>query len=85
MTGRRIEDPGTSWASGAGPKAGEYWKVNGRFLALTPNGLLADLAKHKVTEHDDGTITVSPSILVSGGGDGLQWHGHLINGVWSNC
>ena len=32
---------------------------------------------HEVEEHDDGTITVSPSIVTSDG-----WHGWLDRGVW---
>ena len=38
---------------------------------------------HKVVEHDDGTITVSPSILITRH-DG-QWHGYLERGVWRTC
>jgi hypothetical protein len=38
-----------------------------------------------VVEHEDGTITVSPSILVSTSRDGKPlevWHGFLERGVW---
>lgn len=38
------------------------------------------LEKHSVVEHDDGTITVSPSILIRSH-KGV-WHGYLENGVW---
>jgi hypothetical protein len=38
------------------------------------------LSGHQVAEHDDGTITVSPSIL-TGRGE-RQWHGYLEHGVW---
>jgi hypothetical protein len=31
---------------------------------------------HKVVEHEDGTITVHPSIVTD------TWHGWLENGVW---
>lgn len=31
-----------------------------------------------VTVHDDGTVTVDPSIDFPG-----HWHGHLLGGVWS--
>lgn len=47
--------------------------------------LLAGLAKHSVTEHADGTITVAPSIAVSGGdpaGTVNHWHGFLERGAW---
>lgn len=47
----------------------------------TPNGHVGDVSRHEVVEHDDGTITVSPSILVSSGAREL-WHGYLERGVW---
>ena len=64
---------------------GEYgkWK-DGTWYAETPNGHGACLARHNVTEHEDGTITVSPSILVSNN-DGELWHGYLTRGEWKEC
>lgn len=62
-----------------------YWKEGGSWYAHCPGGddLIANLASHKVTEHEDGTITVSPSILC---GDGkVEWHGYLERGVWREC
>jgi len=50
-----------------------------------PGKLIANLGAHQVTEEADGTITVSPSILCSGGGSGLKWHGFLERGVWREC
>ena len=50
--------------------------------------LSGSLAGHEVVEHEDGTITVSPSILISypwGAVDTKQeiaWHGYLERGVW---
>lgn len=43
--------------------------------------LTGDLSKHQVVEHEDGTITVSPSILISHW-SGLTWHGYLEHGEW---
>jgi hypothetical protein len=40
------------------------------------------LTNHDVVEHDDGTITVSPSILIHAGSDDPGWHGYLERGVW---
>ena len=40
------------------------------------------LENHTITEHADGTITVSPSILITGA---HQWHGFLEKGVWREC
>ena len=44
--------------------------------------LMANLIKHQVTEHEDGTITVSPSILITKPHTNEQWHGYLERGVW---
>lgn len=48
-----------------------------------PNGLLATLANHKVTEHEDGTISVTPLILVAN--YDLTIHGYLTKGIWLAC
>jgi hypothetical protein len=61
---------------------GEYGFFNGQWFACTPSGDLANLARHAVTEHEDGTITVSPSILVSRPGGVQLWHGWLERGIW---
>ena len=68
------------------PPAGGYWiGAHGRkrrvWYCTTPNGHVGCLASHNVTEHEDGTITVSPSILVTHGSDEV-WHGYLERGVW---
>lgn len=61
---------------------GEYGTLsNGVWHACTPNGHLGSLANHEVIEHEDGTITASPSILVSDE-NGPLWHGYLERGVW---
>lgn len=65
-------------------KAGEYGQHAGTWYACTPNGLLGNLSSHEVEEHEDGTITVSPSILVNEA-PGLTWHGFLRRGVWSEA
>jgi hypothetical protein len=39
---------------------------------------------HAVTEHEDGTITVSPSIDFSQRRPGA-YHGFLVRGVWRGC
>lgn len=45
--------------------------------------MMGNLSKHSVTEHEDDTITVSPSILIGGqGGKSTPWHGYLEHGVW---
>lgn len=37
-----------------------------------------------ITEHNDGTITVTPSIWI-GPGQPDEWHGWLTAGVWSSA
>lgn len=66
-----------------GLKPGEYGKhpVNGDWYCRTPNGWTGNLKGHTVTEHEDGTITVSPSILVRDDIEEL-WHGYLERGIW---
>lgn len=54
----------------------------------TPNGHGCNLHGHQVTVHEDGTITVSPSILVTQrieGRDVEHWHGYLERGVWRDA
>jgi len=64
---------------------GAYGSRNGKdWYGTTPNGLLGCLTAHTITEHEDGTITVSPSILVMTSGQ-LGWHGYLERGVWREC
>jgi len=60
---------------------------NGEWYCRTPNGHLGNLSAHEVTEHEDGTITVWPSILVTERDtenlrDVELWHGYLERGVW---
>lgn len=78
-TGQRVTyTNGDEW-----PNPGSYWRNEPTkiWFALTPNGLLANLSRHQITEHEDGTITVLPSIEVTGGVEG-KWHGYLEKGVW---
>lgn len=88
MTGRRLPD-GTDWSSEWKP--GEFSKMDGGkfWIVMTPNGEVGALTKHTVTEHRDGTITVSPSILIhphnTEEGPSPGWHGYLEHGVWRSC
>lgn len=89
--GRRVAD-------GTEPheyEPGDYGKWNGGWYCCTPYPAAEDdygprmqgaLGKHDVTEHEDGTITASPSILVqtTWGPERTphEWHGYLERGVW---
>ena len=79
MQGKRLSD-GEQLPSAIQP--GDYWKHAQGWYGVTPNGELGNFRNHEVTEHEDGTITVSPSILVTGGN---TWHGYLEKGVWRSC
>ena len=76
MQGRRIypdaEDHGAMRFA-----EGDYGKtIHGKWLAFPPKAHLGPLKHHEVVEHEDGSITVSPSIEWPG------FHGYLEKGVW---
>lgn len=87
MEGRRVADNTAPWEL----EAGDYcFRGDGehRFLWVTlPDGVgPCRLEGWSVTEHDDGTVTVSPSILDSDPRkNGNGWHGYLEHGVWRQC
>ena len=63
--------------------SGDWWvRLPGGPHPGTPIRISSKI--HKFTEHEDGTITVSPSMLCSYG-DGTSWHGFLEKGVWRTC
>lgn len=73
MQGRKLPD-GTPRKQ---HQAGDYWRDPfGTWMCRPPKGPGGHLANHDVTEHEDGTITVSPSILTA------EWHGYLEKGIW---
>lgn len=55
----------------------------GHWQVTTPDGHVGRLDPkiHTITEHEDGTITVTPSIDMSQRHPG-GWHGWLTRGVW---
>ena len=61
--------------------SGEYAKWRGLWYVCPPGSeLVANLGNHHVTEHDNDTISVAPSILVST--RETQRHGFIDNSVW---
>lgn len=72
-------------------KEGGYGKLGDTWY-LWPPGMdraLPLVGGFSVDEHDDGTITVSPSVGYGRRGDSepnnpkYRWHGFLKRGVWS--
>ena len=80
MKGHRLDNPNSLL-----PFPGEYGKdARGQWFGMTPNGHLANLSGHKVIEHEDGSISVEPSIMVTMREKEL-WHGFLRRGTWEPC
>jgi len=63
-----------------------YWRAaDGAWLLWLPGCGLGCLKNHTIEEHEDGTISVTPSILVTGGSSGVRRHGFLTLGLWHPC
>lgn len=64
-----------------------YWMTDHGWLINLPGCGIGGLAKHSVVEHEDGTITVTPSILTTGYASGheVTRHGFLTKGIWREC
>ena len=83
VMGRRVADGTKPWEYAPGDYGifeCHWW---GRPPGTPDNGG-GCLVRHDVTEHNDGTVTVSPSILISStwAGEPWQWHGYLEAGEW---
>ena len=85
MTGRRVPNDTPWWDY----EPGDYGLCDQVWYARPPVDLrlTGNLSLHEVVEHEDGTITVSPSILCSTtvNGEPASWHGFLERGVWREC
>ena len=68
-------------------KEGDYGfdlKV-GHWVVRPPDCHAGGIPNHTVIEHEDKTITVSPSILledIDEQGKPKTWHGYLEHGIW---
>jgi Family of unknown function (DUF6527) len=55
----------------------------GRWEICSPDGELGAIGPSwTITEHEDGTITVHPSIWFN---NSTGWHGFLERGFWRSC
>lgn len=71
-----------------------YWKVlygeesspssDNIWILYIPGCGAGALSNHYVEEHEDGTITVTPSILMTGHNKGMPTmrHGYITKGTW---
>lgn len=82
MIGRRLPDdfsarPNFSWDD---TKAGDYWKLGDQWFLVSPEGEFGGTdTRWTVVEHEDGTITISPSVFFN---SPRGWHGFLQRGIW---
>lgn len=86
MNGLRREDNTPPWEL----NPGDYCfrgEGDARFLwVVVPNGNgPARLEGWSVTEHEDGAVTASPSILAHANHEHGEWHGYLERGIWREC
>jgi hypothetical protein len=61
-----------------------FYKTNKGWMLYLPGCGIGTLSKHEITEHDDGMISVRPSILMKGHNDTVR-HGYLTYGEWVEC
>lgn len=85
MQGRRVPVDDELGVVGMEPGDYGFWNAGGHWIAVSPNGEMANLSAHQITEHEDDTITVSPSIGIRRGGPDFTYHGYLERGVWRSC
>lgn len=87
MQGRRVREAENDalWPPDVrGFANGDYALVRGQVWFRDPVGNVGRVGHHTITEHEDGTITVDPSILDTGGEPGDEpFHGWLRRGVWT--
>lgn len=61
-------------------ETGWYWYCCVPGAVNDDKFMMGNLSKHNVIEHENQTITVSPSILI--GQSPNSWHGYLERGIW---
>jgi hypothetical protein len=70
---------------GGDPDAAERWRDRmNRWQVCSPTGDQGAIETHTVTEHEDGTVTMRPSLDWSQRRPG-GWHGWLTAGEWTSC
>lgn len=86
MKGKRIyvDEHGNVPRSALVPGSYVWWPADKSWWVVAPNGAEGRLKNHHtVTEHEDGTISVVPSIVINAWS--RQWHGFLTRGEWTDA
>ena len=81
MQGRRLPDDAPHFADVLPVIIGRTNTVGGTPIHRTGSW---GISKTMIVEREDGTITVSPSILVKEGSLD-SWHGYLERDIWRSC
>lgn len=84
MQGTRLNDGPHDYAE---VNPGDYWLPEpsrpGEWWFRDPFGWFGRVTTHRVTVHDNGTITVKPSIAPRPDDPPGSFHGWLTEGVWT--
>lgn len=88
LPGRRVADANEVWHG----QAGDYAVADRHVWVRTPADDVLRIPRGDVAdpdqpawsfeEHEDGTVTLSPSIFVNPQDDPPGWHGFLEHGIW---
>lgn len=83
--GRRLPDRSVDAVMRDDFEPGDYCLIDGVVWAREPGdkgGALMALTEWKITEEEDGTLSLSPSIWVNKHHNPPGWHGYLEHGKW---
>jgi len=64
-----------------------YWKQDDGWWIYLPQCGAGRMPHHRIEEHEDGTISVTPSIVLTGhnAGNPTTRHGYLTKGIWNEA
>ena len=88
MKGRRVYANAEGYRDGPmEPGDYFYWERINRWLVKAPNGHEGTISPnvHVVEEHDDGTITLTPSLVLNAADGRELYHGFLRRGEWTDA
>jgi len=82
IKGRRLPDTDDIDNIIGNMEKGDYIKCKNSWWCVLPNGSFCNITTWTITENEDRTITVTPSINNLGENG---WHGFLTNGEFKSC